>query len=227
MTIIGRLRRRASSDDGLSLIELLVTMMITGVLLAIVGTMFVNVARITTNSNATTSRNGVAANVMNEVTKVVRMAANNPVSTSVDADPAVISATPTALTVYSFVDTNPTLPAPTKVGFRFDAQGNLIEDRWAGTRSGNYWVFTGSVATRTIGGPMQNLTGTDAFFVYLNGAGVVVTNGTSALTLAQRATVASIQVTVRLTNAQVSGTDPIVIINTVGMPNLQLSRTDN
>lgn len=229
MPLASRLRTlRAANDDGLSLVELLVSMMITGIVLAIVGSLFVNVARITTNSNATTTRNGVASNVINEVSKVIRTAANNAVSGRVDPDPALAVATPTTLTLYSFVDASPALPAPSKVSFRFDANGNLVEDRVQGTDSNGYWVFTSAVRTRILPGPMQNLTGADAFFVYLDADGNAINlPNTSGLSLVQRAAVRSIQVTVRIANQSAAGSDPILIINTVGMPNLELAERGN
>ncbi|CAN5228759.1 hypothetical protein BH09ACT5_BH09ACT5_18700 [soil metagenome] len=220
----------AAADDGLSLAELLVAMMISGILLALVGTMFVNVTRITTNSNATTQRSGAAANVVNEVSRVIRTAANNPVSTSPIADPAIVSATPTALTLYSFVDsTNLVTPAPSKVVFRFDTAGKLIEDRVVATKSsdGKYWVFSGASTSRTIGSSLQNPAGTDPFFLYLDADYNPITPGTGGLTLAQRGQVAFIRVTVRIDNNPSTGSDPIVIVNTVGMPNLKNTRTDS
>lgn len=215
--------RDAGGDAGVSITELVVTVMVSSLVLAMVGSMYVNVALITNNSNATTQRNGVAANVMNEVSSVVRTAAVNPVSGSTTADPAIVSGTPTSLTVYSFVDTDPAAPAPSKVTFRFDGSMNLVEDRWTASKSGTYWVFTGSAFTRTLGGPMLNLTGTDAFFVYLDANGAVITPGTNGLTLAQRNLVASVKITVRIDNQPTTGADPIQLVSTIGMPNVQIS----
>jgi type II secretory pathway pseudopilin PulG len=217
------LRNRVKRDDaGISMIELLVTMLISGIVLAIVGNLLINVVVITGNSNVTTQRNGVATNIMDEVTSVIRTAANNPVSTSVEPDPALVAATATSVTMYSFVDTNATTPAPTKVQFRFDAQGTLLEDRWTATKSNSYWVFTGAVSTRKVGGPVDNLVGTPYFFTYLDANGATLVPGNSGLTLAQRKSVATIMVTVRIANRPTTGSDPIEIINTIGMPNLHM-----
>ncbi len=202
--------------------ELLVTMMISGIVLAAVGTMFINIALVTNNSNRTIQRNGIATNIMDAVTQVVRTAANNAVSTSVDPDPALVAATASSLTIYSFVNTNPTLPGPTKVRFTFDGQGNLVEERWVGTKSGSYWVFTGGATTRTVGGPVENVTGTPAFFTYLDASGAPITPGGSGLTLTQRKLVATITVRVRITNLPTTGSAPVELTNTIGMPNLHI-----
>lgn len=210
-------------DAGISLTELIVTVMVTGVLAAIVSTMFLNVALATSNSTATITRNGTAANVMDAVSTVIRVAAPNAVSTSPDPDPAVVAGTGSSLTVFSYVDANPTTVAPTRVGYRLDAQNNLVEDRWTATNASGYWVFTGSATSRTIGGPLVTPTGTDPLFVYLDDQGAVITPGGSGLTLAQRGDVAAIRVTVQVANSQSTGSSPIVLVSTIVMPNVAVT----
>lgn len=221
--MIRRLPRESRDDDrGLTIVELMVSMMITSIVLALIASMFINVARITSVANATTQRSSIAGNTMDEVSRVIRTATTNAVATSVDPEPALVSATATALTLYSFVDAAPAAPAPTKVTFRFD-NGYLIEDRILATDSNGYWSYSGAVSSRTLGGPFD-LTGGDPFFTYLNSAGTAITVGSD---IAQRKLVASIRVTVRITNLPAAGNDPIIVINTVGMPNLKLDRTDD
>jgi len=211
-------------DSGMTIVELMVSMLITSMVLAMIAAMFINVAKITSVANATTQRSSIAGNTMDELVEVIRTATTNAVATSVDPDPALVSATTTALTLYSFVDAAPAAPAPTKVTFRFDSNGYLIEDRITGTDSNGYWAFSGAVDSRTLGGPMD-LTGGDPFFTYLDSAGAVITPG-SGLTLAQRKLVGSIRVSIRITNLPSAGNDPIIVINTIGMPNLKITRTD-
>src|SRR5665647_2329800 len=100
----------------MSLTELIVAMMVTGIVLAIVGTMFVNVAKVTSNSNKTTTRSNTASNIMSAISTVIRPAVDNAVSGAAD-DPAVVSATPLSLTIYSLVNTNAVSPQPTKVAY--------------------------------------------------------------------------------------------------------------
>lgn len=113
-------------DAGVSLTELIVTVMVTGVIAAIVSAMFLNVALATNNSTATITRNGIATNAMDAVSTVIRTAAVLPVSTSTDPDPAIVAGTGNSLTLYSFVNANPALPAPSKVAYRFDTNGTLF-----------------------------------------------------------------------------------------------------
>jgi len=221
--VIARVRKslRAGSDDGLSLVELLVAMLLTGIVLSLVGSLFVNVALVTSASNASTTKSSAAANALNEMVEVVRAAANNAVSTTV-TDPAVVSATSTALTIYSFADTSPTAPAPIKVAFRMDGT-NLVEDRYSGSNSTGYWVFSGTPTTRVIGNAVVT-NGADPLFAYLAADGSVVgAPAVTALTLDQRKTITSVRITVTIANQSRTGDSPIIIVNTVGMPNLTTS----
>jgi Tfp pilus assembly protein PilW len=220
------LRRLRHEDEGMSLAELIVTMFVTGILLAIVGSMFINVSRVTASSNASNQRANIAANVMEGITEVIRSAANNSIAGSEDPDPAIVAGTATGLTVYSYSDTVPSLPAPTKVTYRVDASGNLIEDRYASSASGGYWVFATTATSRMLGGPVS-LTGADPLFAYLDSDNKVVTPPSGGLTLEQRTSIASIRVTVRIENTTTNVSTPIVVQNTVGMPNLNFARTDN
>ena len=222
-----RLRETGSEDRGLSMVELLVVLMITGILMTIIGTLFVNVARVTANSNSTTSRSTTAANLMDAVTKVIRTASNNAVATSEDADPAVVAGTASTLSIISYVDASPTIPAPTKVNYRVDGSGNLVEDRYSSTQTAGYWVFGTTAKSRVFPGPVLTGTGDDALFVYLDSENHTIIPGTSGLSVTQRALVASIKVNIRIANPLTTGADPIVLVNTVGMPNLNVSRTDN
>lgn len=209
-------------DSGLTIVELMVSMLITSMVLAMIAAMFINVAKITSVANATTQSSSIAGNTMDELVEVIRTATTNAVAASPDPDPALVSATTTALTIYSFVDAAPAAPAPSKVTFRFDSSGYLIEDRITATDSNGYWAFSGAVVSRTLGGPMD-LTGGDPFFTYLNSAGDALAPG-SGLTLTQRKLVSSIRVSIRITNPTATS-DPIIVINTIGMPNLKITRT--
>jgi len=221
------LRRRVdpASDAGVSLVELIVVMMITGIVLAIVGSMFVNVAQVTATSNATNTRSSIAANIVNEMSKVIRTSSNNAVDGNDDPDPAVVAATATSLTVYSYVDTSPTNPMPTKVTFRVDSNGTVFEDRVAASVSGSYYVFTGATTTRNLGGP---IVGTDLFTYLDSGNKAITPDSTGKLSFDQRNTVASIKVTLTIANSSRTGSsDPVRIVNTIGMPNLLLTGTDD
>lgn len=228
------LRRRldpaAQAEAGVTLVELIVVMFITSIVLAIVGSMFINVANVTSNANGTNTRNAIAANVVNAMTKVISTASNNAVSGQDDPDPAIVVGTATTLTIITYVDTSPTNPTPTRVTYRVDSAGQVFEDRVASVVSGSFFVFTGATTSRPLGGPVVS----SGLFTYLNKAGDPVTPGANGLTYAQRNTVASIRLNVVIANSTTTGSatgtggnDPVQITNTVGMPNLILTGTDS
>jgi len=217
---IARLRENARSEAGLSLTELLVTIMLTAIVMTMVGSMFINVARITSNSNVTTTKSSTAANLMDAVSKVIRTASNIPVAGSDVPNPAIVAGTSSTLTLYSYVDTNSNAPEPTKVGYRVDAKGNLVEDRWKGSSAGGNSTFVSTATSRVLGGPILTPSGSQALFTYIDSAGNVADTSTDF------ESVASIRVTIGIANQLTTGSDPILLINTIGMPNLKLARDD-
>jgi Tfp pilus assembly protein PilW len=215
------------AEEGMSLTELLVAMFLTAIVMGLVSNMFINVAEVTTNSNSTNRKSSAAANMMDATSEVIRSTANNPVAASNIPDPGVISASNKALTVMSFVDTVAKSPVPTKVGYRVDTNGMLIEDRWATTSTQAPWVFAATATSRTLGGPILTPSGTSALFTYIEADGTAFTLADNAtLGETDRRDIASIRVTITIANQLTTGSDPIVVMNTVGMPNLNLLRTE-
>jgi hypothetical protein len=204
------------------MVELLVSMMLSAVLLAMVGTMFVNIARATTTSNQSREGTSTVGTLANELSRVIRSAAQNAVQGQPILDPAVVAGAPDSLTLYSLTDTDSAAPAPLKVRFSVVA-GRLVEERWRAAAAGGYWTFGSGSAdvTRILGGTVVPPTGPDEpLFVYLNAAGAVLPVGAAGLTADQRSAVASIKVSVRVRGAS-SATAPVILVqNTIGMPNL-------
>lgn len=217
-------KRLRSEQSGLSFTEVMVAMLLTLVLFAMVGGMFVQVAKLTTAAGQTRDSNGNASNIANEVNSVVRVATNLAKLNSTVPDTAVVDGTRSSLTVYSLVDTSATAPAPTKVTITLDAAGKVTETRCTGSLSGNYFTFGSCTATstRVLGIGVLAPTGvTDQLFTYrdVNDAPIVI--GTASLTAAQRALVSSITVTVRTQPAN-STTRPVIVSNTVVLRNIGL-----
>lgn len=130
------LRRRRTSDEGVSLIELMVVMLLSTLILSVVVTLFVNVARHTTESIDLRSSTADASNIMNAVSTTVRGAVPvdvQPTSSGVPNPPlpAIKTAEANTLVVYSYTDAGPSFPVPLQVRYRVDAQGRMVEDRWA------------------------------------------------------------------------------------------------
>jgi Tfp pilus assembly protein PilV len=222
-----RLVRLRDDDSGLSMTELLVSAILTAVMLTMVGTMFVQTTRLTTAASQTHNSNAVAASMSNGVTAVLRTATTLAKSGSEIPDPAIVSGSREALTVYAFSNTSFSSPAPTKITYSItdtDLDGflELTETRCTGVASGGFWTFGGCTATstRAFGEGLQN-TVSDTLFTYRDAGGIPMVIGTSSLTPAQRAVVGSIVVTVRV-KAPGSTNDPVVITSTVVLRNLGL-----
>jgi type II secretory pathway pseudopilin PulG len=130
------LHRARTNDEGVSLIELMIVMLLSTLILSVVVTLFVNVSRKTTESIDLRSSTADASNIMNAVSTTVRGAVPidvQPSSSGVPNPPlpALKTAEANTLVVYSYTDAGPSFPVPLQVRYRVDAQGRMVEDRWA------------------------------------------------------------------------------------------------
>lgn len=215
------MRRLREEQAGLSMTELLVAAMLTAIMLVMVGTMFVQTTKLVAAASQTRNSNGVASSISNGITSVLRTATTLAKSGSEIPDPAIVAGTRNSLTVYAFSDTNAANPAPVKVTYSI-ADGKLSETRCSGTISGGFWAFGGcsTTSTRVLGEGLLNTAG-DTLFTYRSGGGNPIVIGNNPLTDAQRATVGSITVTVKV-KAPGSTNDAVVIISTAVLRNLGL-----
>jgi type II secretory pathway pseudopilin PulG len=222
-----RLVRLREDESGLSMTELLVSAILTSIMLAMIGTMFVQTTRLTTAASQTHNSNAVAASMSNGVTAVLRTATTLAKSGSEIPDPAIVSGSREALSIYAFSNTSFSSPAPTKITYSItdsDLDGflELTETRCTGVASGGFWTFGGCAATtkRSFGEGLQNSV-SDTLFSYHDAGGAPIVIGTTALTAEQRKVVGSIIVTVRV-KAPGSTNDPVVITSKVVLRNLGL-----
>lgn len=226
-----RLRDALRRDDsGLSMTEVLVSMLLTSILLAAAGGMIVQVSKITTSSNQTQNSTKISANVANGLSSVLRVSTKIAKPSDV-MDPAIVAGTRSSVTVYANANADPMNIGPTRVAFTLEASGKLVEARCVAKPSGSYWSFDScaSTSTRTIGegiiAPGVVVKGKTAgqLFTYLDGNGntIVLPSATGSLTDDQRKSVASIVVEVWV-QAPGSTTAASVIKNTVVLRNLGL-----
>jgi Tfp pilus assembly protein PilW len=220
--------RRASfrlrgDDSGLSLVELLVSGLLTVVMLVMVSTMFIQTAKITANSTQTTNSANDASNIANELTSVLRVATTLAKSGQAVPDPAIVSGSRESVTIYSLSNTTASNPSPVRVTFTVGTDRKVTESRCTSTASSGFWVFGScTVTTRNLGGNVVPSTGTsDQLFTYYTATGSPIVIGAGNLTAAQRATVASIRVYVSC-KAAGSDTKQVVISNKVVLGNIGL-----
>ena len=228
-------RLAAEAEQGLTLVELLVAIMLLGLLLIVVGGAFSTISKTVTLATNTNQNVAFSSLGMSEMSKVLRFATTNPVLNQPIDSSAFVSANKETLTVYSYVDANATTPTPTEVTFSLDSSRRLVETRYASysVATGFYAFRTTPYLTRILTGIVLAPTATQlSLFTYLDASGNALPPGTSGLTTAasgstpsQVSQVAAVEVTLKIKGNTTNGASPIVMQNTVGLPNLGLSRT--
>lgn len=227
MTLLKSPRR----DAGITLVEMLVSMVILGIVLAVVTGLFISVAQTVAKAQAINDSTRIASNAANELGRVIGMgtslaATGSPIPTS-----AFQFAGREDLIFYSNVDVDISVsvasrPArPTMVRFSIiPTSRQLREDRWTATAAGRFWTFaspaTAPNSTRTLGGPVVAPVGAEKpIFTYFDEQSVEIPVPISgSLAAADLKRISSVLVTVRIASA--GGNLPVTIANTIVLPNL-------
>jgi prepilin-type N-terminal cleavage/methylation domain-containing protein len=232
MTLGRALKRRLSvvrrtGERGVTLIELLVSMIIFAILLTLVGGAFSTISKAVTLSGQVNSNIGFSSLGMNEISKVLRFAATNPVLNQPIDSPAFVVAKPETLTVYTYIDATAASPAPTEVMFSLNGSRQLVETRYSAySVASGYWAFnTTAYRTQILTGTVLTPgTGELSLFTYQAADGTPLTCPTTGLIASQILQVAAVQVTMKIKSAT-GGTNSVTLTNTVGLPNLDMNRT--
>jgi prepilin-type N-terminal cleavage/methylation domain-containing protein len=219
---------KRSGERGVTLIELLVSMIIFAILLTLVGGAFSTISKAVTLSGQVNSNIGFSSLGMNEISKVLRFAATNPVLNQPIDNPAFVVAKPETLTVYSYIDATATSPAPTEVTFSLNGSRQLVETRYSAySVASGYWAFnTTPYRTQILTGTVLTPgTGELSLFTYQTSVnGTALTCPTTGLTQSQILQVAAVQVTMKI-KSSTGGSNSVTLTNTVGLPNLDINRT--
>lgn len=221
---------RWSRDDGVSLSELLVTMFLTAIVGTIVIGFFVAFTNTFTEDRAATDSATTAALGMNDMTRIIRSGTEIPVLNSVLNRPVFEEIGNERMTIHAFVDTDSADPRPIKITFAVNPDRELVECRYAAIpRPGGYWEFPatqqncdGRVIARQL--PARQA-GQPALFTYYTAAGATVTIPNDGVTTdAQRSQIASVRINLTVQADITSRAEPVTLRNTVGIPNLGISR---
>ncbi|WP_380175596.1 type II secretion system protein J [Kineococcus sp. DHX-1] len=188
-------------DEGLTLVETLITAALTGVVLLIVSTMTISALRTVRGVRGTTNSTADARTASQAVTKALRVAV-----TPDDTTPAFAQATARSVSFYSSMlrgsDVgNVALPIPTLVSYTVDTSRNcLLETKTPGV-SGTppTWPASGTASTCLARGTI-NIDGTP-IFAYFDSSGAVLTPTATGLSVADRGRVASVTVQLAVTPA--------------------------
>jgi type II secretory pathway pseudopilin PulG len=223
MTLLARRLRRLvdQPERGISLAEMLVAMALFAVLIALTGGFAVSAYRASASSRTIDTATRTATVGMTEVTRTVRAATNNPVSTSNIADAAFVTATDQTLKIYAYVNLTSSEEKPVTVEFAV-VDGKLVETTWASyDLGGGYWGFqTTPTSVRTIATPVVSTAqGAPALFRYVDSGGSTIPLTGGAVPVALVRGIAAVQVSLQVgSSADLSKST--VLTNTVGLPNL-------
>lgn len=223
-------RRPAAPDDGFTLVELLVTVMLSMLVLALV-TGLVQISKdVLVTERARTDELGTGFPAVEEIQRSLRSADSPPTT-----GPAVATATATQLTLHSLGRTAaaPGDPAsattaqreaaqPKQVTFTADpATGRLTVTTVQPRLTGGTWSYTGATTTRRLASGLVN----DAarpLFTYRDDSGAVITGGLTDP--AVRAQIAFVEIDLVLDTDDGRG-DPVVIHDTVRLANYRTQET--
>lgn len=215
-----------NSDAGLSLIELLVAMLLLGVFMTMISSLYLSASRSLGQAKLLTANTRQVSNGMNEVARVIRAATENPVPGHPLPDPALVEATPEAVTLYAYVNLKTPTQQPVKIRLSLDANRRLVETRWAATvLSGGYFEFSSEPeSSRIIAETVAP--GSTAPFGYRDAAGLPLLgsggDGT-LLTSTELRSVASVSVSLTVQATMTDARSAVTLRNTVGMPNVALA----
>jgi prepilin-type N-terminal cleavage/methylation domain-containing protein len=150
--VLRRIRR--SDDAGITLVEMIVVMAISALILGLVGSLLVQVARVGKNSNDRARSTAVAANIMDTITTDVRAGTNIPATTVWAVRPQsefAISGEQLRLITYSDVARPNPIGMPLQVSYALQS-GNLVRAVWTAPASAaSYPLSTTPTNLRIVG----------------------------------------------------------------------------
>jgi type II secretory pathway pseudopilin PulG len=232
MSVQSRVQRlRRSPEAGISLAELMVAIFVFGILSTMIVTLFVQMSRTFTEDREANESTNVAAIGMNEMTRVIRSGTELPVSGQTLNNPVFLAADKETVTLYAYLDTNAATPQPIVAQFVINSSRELIENRWtASALAGGYWGFAPTTTTPTTTKHVARLikpwaTGENYLFTYYTAAGTVIPipNGGIVSSTTLRS-IAAVKVSMTVQADLTARANPVSLQNTVGIPNLGISR---
>ncbi|MGV8852776.1 MAG: prepilin-type N-terminal cleavage/methylation domain-containing protein [Rhodoglobus sp.] len=224
-TLFARVLCLRREESGVTLSELIVTIALMSMLLAMVMTIFVTFTKTFADERSATSNTAGATIAMNELTRVIRSGTENPAAATTLNDPVFSYAGTERVILQAYLDTDASSPKPVKVEFLITTDRTLIERRWnAQLLSTGYFTFEPTMASeRTV--VRQISAGTIPIFRFFDAQNIELTPAAGAsLTLDQRRLVAAVKVSMTVQTDPSGRAKTASLENTVGIPNLGLSR---
>jgi len=222
-----RIRAAASGESGFTLTELLVAMVVMGVVLSMVVGFFSSAGRAFTLNQTTSGNTRAASNGMNEISRILRAATENPVQGQTVDSPAFVTATNESVTVYAYVNLTSSTEQPIKVQFSIDSNRNLVETEWASyVIAAGYWGYATTPSfTRILASSIVNRVAPNPYlFTYLASDGTTIPIPSGGYTSTNLSSIAAVQVSLTI-GKTATASSTVSLQNTVGLPNLAIART--
>jgi len=177
--MIARVARRLRTlDQGLTLVELLISTMLGLLIMVVAGALLISSTRVSSVQATADVNTRGAATAMNSISRYLHAATTYPTATG--TQPAFASMGATDVTFYAYVNLVSTTAQPVKVRFYVDSTTKqLTQLTYSSTCSvtTGYCTFSNTPTKVILGGPVASPTsdGT-ALFVYLNAGGAATTD---------------------------------------------------
>ena len=230
-----RLRPLRRSEAGITLVELLVAMMLLGILLSVIASLYVSALNAVSLGRTVTNNTKQVSNAMNEATRVIRAGTENPLTPPTLPAPAFVTAKKDDIIMYAFINLQSAEEQPQMIRLWVDrTTGNFRESRWAATKvtGTTRWTFPSNPCTATnvpagCTAPISTVTlatavpaSASVIFQYFQKNGDPITTPATGLVEADRKLVSSVKVTLTIQASLTDSSNPVSVENTVGMPNL-------
>lgn len=205
-----RLRRR---DEGLTLVELLISTLLGLVILVVAGALMISATRAANVQAVSDTNTRGGSTAMNSISRYLHAATTYP--TSSGTQPAFANMSSTDVTFYAYVNLVSTAAQPVKVRLYVDSSSKILyEQLYSSTCSvtTGYCTFSNTATTINLGGPVASPTsdGT-ALFVFLNAAGAATTVASS---------VQSVQVNLEYGSSTAGAPGDTHLTNTIALLNV-------
>ena len=213
-------------ERGLSLVELLVSMLVLGIVTAVVTGLYVGTMRNVTYAQNLSANTRSVSNGMNEMTRMIRAATDNPVPGVSLSTPALDIAKDESVTFYAYVNLGTPLATqpPIKVKLSLDANRRLVETKYSMvSMASGYYSFDSSPDSSRLLTEAIAPAGTPSLFRYLKSDGTAIVPSAGGLTDAERRLITSVKISVTVTSGSTDTRTWVTLQNTVGMPNRGLS----
>lgn len=215
------LRALRSRQAGLSLIELLIAIMLTGLLMTLGVWMFVAGTHSVSLAQSIDGGTRQASNGMNQVARMIRAATPNPYASPAPGTPlnapAIIAASATSLQFFAYVNLSGA-ESPVMVNYTVNSSGTLVETQSPATSTtagaNGHWDFGAAKPPRNL---CNSIPASVTVFRYFDKTGAELLPANLS-TDAQRGAIASIQVTITI--QPTGAASAVTVTNTIGMANV-------